>query len=148
MAIHCLYSRLELDVNRLRKFFRDAHSMGMRRELFCVRSSFGNPPIRCSDATDSLDPLGFRPTRGALNTMLNRLAMLATVCIALPVGVAPLALADPPAPPDPAIMPVNDTNPLPPERGVPSGPPGVLDTPDGLHLDVSAANETQLPVAP
>jgi hypothetical protein len=80
--------------------------------------------------------------------MLNRLAMLATVCIALPVGVAPLALADPPAPPDPAIMPVNATNPLPPEGGVPSGPPGVLDTPDGWHLEVGGANETQLPVAP
>jgi MspA len=79
--------------------------------------------------------------------MLNRLAMLATVCIALPVGVAPLALADPP-PPDPAVQPVNATNPLPPEGAVPSAPPGVLDTPDGWHLEVGGANETQLPVAP
>jgi hypothetical protein len=79
--------------------------------------------------------------------MLNRLAMLATVCIALPVGVAPLALADPP-PPDPAVVPINATNPLPPEGAVPSAPPGVLDTPDGWHLEVSGANETQLPVAP
>jgi hypothetical protein len=78
--------------------------------------------------------------------MLNRLAMLATVCIALPVGVAPLALADPP--PDPSVQPVNATNPLPPEGAVPSGPPGVLDTPDGWHLEVGGANETQLPVAP
>jgi len=80
--------------------------------------------------------------------MLNRFAMLAAVCVALPVVVAPLALADPPPPPDPAVEPVNATNPLPPEGGVPSGPPGVLDTPDGWHLEVIGANETQLPVAP
>ena len=78
--------------------------------------------------------------------MLNRLAMLATVCIAIPVGAAPLAQADPPAP-DPAV-PVNATNPLPPEGAVPSAPPGVLNTPDGWHLEVVGANETQLPVAP
>jgi hypothetical protein len=79
--------------------------------------------------------------------MLNRFAMLATVCIALPVGVAPLALADPP-PSDPAVVPINATNPLPPEGAVPSAPPGILDTPDGWHLEVSGTNETQLPVAP
>jgi MspA len=79
--------------------------------------------------------------------MLNRFAMLGAVCIAFPVGAAPLAQADPPPPPDPAV-PVNATNPLPPEGAVPSGPPGVLDTPDGWHLEVSGANETQLPVAP
>jgi hypothetical protein len=80
--------------------------------------------------------------------MFNRFAMLATVCVALPVVVAPLALADPPPPPDPAVVPVNATNPLPPEGAVPSAPPGVLDTPDGWHLEVIGANETQLPVAP
>jgi MspA len=79
--------------------------------------------------------------------MLNRFAALAAVCIATPVGVAPLAAAQPPPPPDPAA-PVNVTNPLPPEGAVPSGPPGVLDTPDGWHLEVSGSNETQLPVAP
>jgi hypothetical protein len=80
--------------------------------------------------------------------MLNRFAMLAAVCVALPVAVAPLALADPP-PPDPAVVPVtNATNPLPPEGAVPSAPPGILNTPDGWHLEVSGANETQLPVAP
>ena len=76
--------------------------------------------------------------------MLNRFAMLAAVCIAIPVGAAPLAVADPP-PPDPAV---NPTNPLPPEGAVPPGPPGVLDTPDGWHLEVVGSNETQLPVAP
>jgi hypothetical protein len=85
--------------------------------------------------------------RGAKTIMLNRLAMLASVCVAIPVAAAPLAQADPPAPADPAV-PVNATNPLPPEGAVPSGPPGVLDTPDGWHLEVVGANETQLPVAP
>jgi hypothetical protein len=85
--------------------------------------------------------------RGAKSTMLNRFALLGAVCIAIPVGAAPLAQADPPPPPDPAV-PVNATNPLPPEGAVPSAPPGVLDTPDGWHLEVVGANETQLPVAP
>ncbi len=84
--------------------------------------------------------------RGAKSTMLNRFALLGAVCIAIPVGAAPLAQADPP-PPDPAV-PVNATNPLPPEGAVPSAPPGVLDTPDGWHLEVVGSNETQLPVAP
>ena len=79
--------------------------------------------------------------------MLNRFAMLGAVCIAFPVGSAPLAMAEPPPPPDPAT-PVNATNPLPPEGAVPSGPPGILDTPDGWHLEVVGSNETQLPVAP
>src|SRR6476646_8242564 len=109
---------------------QDAHSMGTGPELFLVCSPFGNPT-----------------TRGADTTMLNRFAMLASVCVAIPVVGAPLAQADPPPPPDPAV-PVNETNPLPPEGAVPSGPPGVLDTPDGWHLEVVGENETQLPVAP
>jgi MspA protein len=79
--------------------------------------------------------------------MVNRFGMLAVVCLAIPVGAAPIAQADPPPPPDPAA-PVNATNPLPPEGAVPSAPPGILDTPDGWHLEVVGANETQLPVAP
>jgi hypothetical protein len=43
---------------------------------------------------------------------------------------------------------VDATNPLPPEGAVPSAPPGVLNTPDGWHLEVVGSNETQLPVAP
>jgi len=85
--------------------------------------------------------------RGAKTTMVNRFGMLAAVCLAIPAGAAPIAQADPPPPPDPAV-PVNATNPLPPEGAVPSAPPGILDTPDGWHLEVSGANETQLPVAP
>src|SRR5262245_21427434 len=81
--------------------------------------------------------------------MLKRFAMLTAVCIAIPVGTAPLALADPPPPvPDTAVVPLDPTNPLPPEGRVPSGAPGVLDTPDGWHLEVTGTNETQLPVAP
>src|SRR5215208_1856621 len=86
----------------------------------------------------SVGSFGFRPTRGAKTNMLNRFAMLAADSIAIPVGTAPLALADPPAPPDP-VVPVNATNPLPPEGAVPSAPPGVLDTPDGWLSRWSAA---------
>ncbi|MCP9271496.1 MspA family porin [Mycolicibacterium arenosum] len=78
--------------------------------------------------------------------MLNRFATAAAICIALPIGVAPLALAEPPAGDDAAVVPV--TNPLPPEGAVPSAAPGILDTPDGWHLEVVGSNETQLPVAP
>lgn len=35
-----------------------------------------------------------------------------------------------------------------PAGAIPSGPPAVLDTPDGRHLSVSGGDETQLPVAP
>jgi hypothetical protein len=78
--------------------------------------------------------------------MLNRLATLAAVSTLLTVGTAPLALADPPPDADPAVAPVN--GPLPPEGAVPSGPAGVLNTPDGWNLSVVGSNETQLPVAP
>lgn len=79
-----------------------------------------------------------------VSTLSNRFAMLAALCVVLPVGVAPPAIADPAD--GPAIQPVNA--PLPPEGAVPSGPAGVLDTPDGWHLQVVGTNETQLPVAP
>ena len=72
--------------------------------------------------------------------MLNRFATLAAVCIAIPVGTAPMALADPP--PDPAIQPAADPGlpPPPPDTGaVPSAAPGMLDTPDGWHLSASLA---------
>nr|WP_071286739.1 MspA family porin [Mycolicibacterium llatzerense] len=73
--------------------------------------------------------------------------MLAALCVVLPVGTAPLALADPPA--EPAVQPAGNPAPPPPGEGaVPSGPAGVLDTPDGWHIEVTGSNETQLPVAP
>src|SRR5690242_8257431 len=114
---------------------QDAISMGIRCELFPVRLPFGNPTIRGSLATLPLQICCIPTTRGANTTMLNRFALLASVCVAVPLAAAPLAQADPPPPPDPAV-PVNATNPLPPEGAVPSGPPGVLDTPDGWHLEV------------
>ncbi|BBX38489.1 MULTISPECIES: MspA family porin [Mycolicibacterium] len=79
--------------------------------------------------------------------MLNRFATLAAVCMLAPVAVAPLASADPPPPPDPAV-PVADAPP-PPDNGiVASAEPGVVTTPDGWKLTVAASNESQLPVAP
>lgn len=82
--------------------------------------------------------------------MFKHFAALAA-CVLVPVASAPLAAAEPPPPPPPvpdAAAPVNLSNPLPPEGAVPSGPAGILDTPDGWHLEVSGSNETQLPVAP
>jgi len=70
----------------------------------------------------------------------------------VPAGAAPLALADPP--PDPAVQPAADTGAPPPPPGagpngpVPSGSPGVLNTPDGWTLTVSGSNESMEPVAP
>ncbi|MDX1889647.1 MspA family porin [Mycolicibacterium sp. 050158] len=78
--------------------------------------------------------------------MFNRFALLATACVIVPMGAAPLALADPP--PDPAVAPAADAGP-PPDNGiVGSSEPGVVTTPDGWTLTVAAANETELPVAP
>ncbi|MDT5258526.1 MAG: hypothetical protein QOD10_3606, partial [Mycobacterium sp.] len=76
--------------------------------------------------------------------MLNRFATLAAVCMLVPVGTAPLALADPPP-----AQPAGDAGPPPggPAGPVPSAPPGVLKTPDGWVLNVSAANESMEPVA-
>jgi hypothetical protein len=79
--------------------------------------------------------------------MLNRVALLATACMLSSMGVAPIALADPP-PPDPAVAPVGDAGP-PPDNGiVGSAEPGVVTTPDGWTLTVVASNESELPVAP
>jgi MspA len=83
--------------------------------------------------------------------MLHRFAPMAAVCVLIPVGTAPLVSAQP-APPGPVLPPAQPVaNPLPPPPpggAVPSGPPGVLDTPDGWHIEVVAKDETQLPVAP
>jgi hypothetical protein len=81
--------------------------------------------------------------------MLNRFATLAAVCLLVPTGSAPLALADPP-PPAP-VVPAADNAPPPPDGPngpVPSGPPGVLRTPDGWTLTVQGQNESMEPVAP
>jgi hypothetical protein len=70
--------------------------------------------------------------------MLNRFAALAA-CSLIPLGTAPLALADPPA---------DDAGPPPDNGVVASADPGVVTSPDGWTLTVVATNETQLPIAP
>jgi MspA len=70
--------------------------------------------------------------------MLNRFAAL-VACSLIPLGTAPIALADPPA---------DDPGPPPDTGVVGSEDPAVVTSPDGWVLTVSASNETQLPVAP
>jgi hypothetical protein len=70
--------------------------------------------------------------------MLNRFATLAA-CSLIPLGTAPIALADPPA---------DDVGPPPDTGVVASAEPGIVTTPDGWVLTVVAKDETQLPVAP
>jgi len=70
--------------------------------------------------------------------MLNRFAALAA-CTLLPLGTAPIALADPPA---------DDPGPPPDTGVVASDEPAVVTSPDGWVLTVAATNETQLPMAP
>lgn len=82
--------------------------------------------------------------------MINRFATLAAAAMMLPLGLAPLATADPPA--DPAAQPAADPAPPPasppPAGPVPSEVPGIAHTPDGRTLTVVGSNESELPVAP
>jgi len=78
--------------------------------------------------------------------MLNRFAILAVICLSIPIATAPLTAADPNA--DPPLIPVADSAPPPPDGAVLSGDPDIVTTPDGWTLTVSARNETQLPVPP
>lgn len=81
--------------------------------------------------------------------MFIRFATLAAACMLVPVGTAPLALADEPTPP---VVPAGNAAPAPGNPGpagpVPSAPPGVLKTPDGYTLTVQGMNESMEPVAP
>jgi hypothetical protein len=70
--------------------------------------------------------------------MLNRFAALAA-CSLIPLGTAPIALADPPA---------DDPGPPPDNGVVASADPGIVTSPDGWVLTVVAKDESQLPVAP
>jgi MspA len=83
-------------------------------------------------------------------TRVNRYATLAAVCMLIPLGTAPLASADPP--PDPSVQsaanPAPPVAPSPDNGAVPSGPPGVLDAPDGCVLTVVGSDESEDPVAP
>ena len=75
--------------------------------------------------------------------MLNRFAMMAVACIAIPfAATSPIATADP------AVDPAVDPGPPPDTGVVASAEPGIVTSPDGWTLTVVAKNETQLPVAP
>jgi hypothetical protein len=78
--------------------------------------------------------------------MLNRFAILAVICLSIPIATAPLTAADPNA--DPPLIPVADSAPPPPDGAVLSGDPDIVTTPDGWTLAVSARNETQVNVPP
>jgi MspA len=78
--------------------------------------------------------------------MLNRFATLAAVCMLVPVGTAPLAIADPPDPGP--VAPAADAGPPPDTGAVASEVPGIAHTQDGRTLTVLGKDETQLPVAP
>ncbi|MGE5696440.1 MAG: MspA family porin [Candidatus Sericytochromatia bacterium] len=78
--------------------------------------------------------------------MLSRMATLAAVCMLAPMTATAVASADPP--PDPVVQPAADAGPPPDTGVVPSEVPGILVTPDGWKLEVSAKDETQLPTPP
>src|ERR1700759_685187 len=71
-------------------------------------------------------------------TMLNRFAALAA-CSLVPLGTAPMAVADPPA---------DDPGPPPDNGVVASSEPAVVTSPDGGVLRGPAKDEPQLPIAP
>jgi hypothetical protein len=74
---------------------------------------------------------------------MNRFATVAATLVAIPFAVSsPLALAEPP------VDPAGNPGPPPDTGVVASAPPGVVTTPDGWTLTVTASNETQLPIAP
>jgi MspA len=78
--------------------------------------------------------------------MLNRFTALAAICLLASAETPPLAAADPNA--EPPVIPVVNTGPPPANGAVASAEPGVVTTPDGWTLTVSAKGETQLPVPP
>mgnify|MGYP006277691391 CR=1 FL=1 len=86
--------------------------------------------------------------------MMHRLSTLLGVCLLAATATAPQVLADPPA--DPNVAPVvNAAEAVPAPAPAPGGPaapiasasPGVLTTPDGWTLTVSAKDESLEPVA-
>lgn len=84
--------------------------------------------------------------------MKNPFATVAAVCTVVSLSAAPVALADPPVDPVPAVPVVNAAPPdaAPPldTGAVASSVPGIAQTPDGRTLTVVAKDETQLPIAP
>lgn len=83
--------------------------------------------------------------------MMHRLSTLLGVCLLAATATAPQVLADPPA--DPNVAPVASAAPAAPvpepaAAPIASAAPGVLATPDGWTLTVSAKDESLEPVAP
>lgn len=74
-----------------------------------------------------------------------RAAVAAACLLVSPVSAWP-ASAQPA--PDPGVQPVSEPASPPVAGAVPSGAPGVLDSPDGWRLTVAGSQETQLPIAP
>ena len=123
--------------------------MGTGRELFAVRSPFRNPTIRGSVATDPLDPGLYSDHERRRINYVEPLCHAGSRLHRDPGRGSAPRTGRPASAPGSRGQPVADaTNPLPPEGAVPSAPPGILDTPDGWHLEVVGSNETQLPVAP
>lgn len=81
--------------------------------------------------------------------MPHRFAALAAACMLASMGMAPTASGQPdPVPPPSPVQPAASPTPPIAEGAVPSGSPGLLQTPDGWRIEVAAKNETQVPVAP
>lgn len=85
-----------------------------------------------------------------MRTACMRLAGSASVVVLGLAGAsAAAAQPDPVAPAVPGVQAVADVGAPPaPDGAVPSGPPGVVVTPDGWELSVSAKDEFQVAVAP
>lgn len=78
--------------------------------------------------------------------MLRRIVALMAGCLVVATAAAAVGVADPVA--DPVVDSVSDGAPVPapPTGPLPSGPAGVLTTPEGLVLTVTAAKESLQPV--
>ncbi|MCG5432436.1 MspA family porin [Mycobacterium sp. MYCO198283] len=77
----------------------------------------------------------------------------AAACMVLSVGLAPVALADPPPPPAVPLAadggaPPPPSGPALPQGPIESAPAGVLNTPDGWTVTVAGSAESMEPVAP
>lgn len=80
------------------------------------------------------------------STISHHAVVCVAVCTLVGSGGTPQSHADPP--PGPSVVDAGDTTAPTGSGAVPSGPPGVANTPDGRTLTVAATDETQLPVSP
>lgn len=80
-----------------------------------------------------------------MHTLGHRSAALLAVCLLTGTATAAPGRAEPPA--DPTVAPAVDAAPPPaPDASIASAAPGILNTPDGWTLEVSASNESLKPV--